>query len=77
MEEKQQLAPDLAYAILSRFPINLPFVFSLKSEPLLDQTSSKFQLTVLEKEKLRNLIFNFGLKSFIENEFGHKLTQKS
>lgn len=71
-ELNQQLSPEIAYSIVSKFHISLSFVLSLESEQLLNQFSSEFQLTDLEKETLRSLIFNFGLKSFIENDFGHK-----
>lgn len=69
---KQQLQPDTAFALLTKFQISLPFVFSLKSKQLLNQISAEFKLTDSEKDKLRGLIFNFGIKSFIENDFGHK-----
>lgn len=72
MEEKQELPPEIIYAMLLRFQITLPFVFSNRSDVLLEKISYEFKLTDLEKEKLRNLIFNFGLRSFFENEFGHK-----
>ncbi len=71
-ELNQQLEPEIAYSVFSRFPISLPYVFSLKSEELLNQISAEFQLSNPEKEKLRSLIFNFGIKSVIENDFGHK-----
>lgn len=71
-ETKQQLQPEIAYSILSKFQVSLPFIFSIKSEHLVSQISSEFKLTDLEKEILRSLIFNFGIKSFIENDFGHK-----
>src|SRR5690554_1714530 len=60
MEEKQELPPEIIYAMLLKFQITLPFVLSNKSDVLLEKISYKFKLTDLEKEKLRSLIFNFG-----------------
>lgn len=76
-ENKEQLAPDVFYGMLVNFGFRLPYVLNNQSRLLIENISSQFNLVENDKKKLQALVFNFGIKSFIENEFGHKFIRFS
>ena len=52
--------------------LKLPFIFTIQMNEFICKTSSHFDLDKNEENQLKSLVFNFEVKDFMENEFGHK-----
>lgn len=48
----------------------VPFIFHPKRELLIQKLQKEFLLTKVQTERLHSCVFNFAVKSFLENKFG-------